>query len=422
MQDAAVVEVPAEVEDAGVVGGADGVDEAGVVEPPVGGFGTQAPFFCSSPSLQGTGVVDEIGVVDVTGVVDEAGTVEPPVGGLGTQTPFFDSSFSLHGDGVVVTTGVVEPPVGGLGIQTPSFCSSLSLHGTEVVLVTDVVDGGVVDPPVGGLGTHELSFCSSFSLQAGGVTTGTGVVAPPVGVFGTHDPLLNDSMSLQDVVAAGVDVAGGVTPPVGVFGTHLPSFSSSLSLHVGGVGPGGAIVDGGVSPHTGQKVAVEVIVVVERVILMDVMLPLVTVTGHVVKVVTTISVVTRSDDAGVVVLRLAIELFGTQPVPEKVCSGPHVGPEGLTSVVRGTHFPPIEVSEVAHVVDVVVLPVDVFGTQEPLSRLSVSLQDTVVVAGVVVAGVVDAGVVDVGVVDAGVVDAGVVVAGVVFGTQEPLSF
>lgn len=126
--------------------------------------------------------------------------------------------------------------------------------------------------------------------------------------MGTQAPLLNDSESLQDVVAAGVEVLGGVTPPVGVFGTHCPFCSSSPSLQVGGVGGGGAftvvlpIDDGGDSPHLGQKVAVDVIVVVERVVLTEVMLPLVIVTGQVVKVVTTISVVTRSDDAGGVVL------------------------------------------------------------------------------------------------------------------------
>lgn len=48
----------------------------------------------------------------------------------------------------------------------------------------------------------------------------------------------------------------------------------------------------------GQNVAVDVIVVVETVCVTEVMLPLVTVTGQVVKVVTTISVVTRSEVAG----------------------------------------------------------------------------------------------------------------------------
>lgn len=117
---------------------------------------------------------------------------------------------------------------------------------------------------------------------------------------------------------------GGAEPPVGVLGTHDPFCSSDPSVQVGGVGigvgvgvgvgvpggGGGAMVDGGDSPHLGQNVAVDVMVVVESVRLMDVMLPLVIVTGQLVKVVTTISVVTRSDDAGVVV--------ATQPVPAKV--------------------------------------------------------------------------------------------------------
>ena len=55
---------------------------------------------------------------------------------------------------------------------------------------------------------------------------------------------------------------------------------------------------GGASPHFGQNVAVEVIVVVETVWVIEVMLPLVMVTGQVVTVVTTISVVTISELAG----------------------------------------------------------------------------------------------------------------------------
>lgn len=131
------------------------------------------------------------------------------------------------------------------------------------------------------------------------------------------------------MVAAGVDVlGGGAVPPVGVFGTHDPFCSSEPSVQVGGVGDGGGaltvvvpMVDGGDSPHLGQNVAVEVMVVVESVRLMDVILPLVIVTGQLVNVVTTISVVTRSDDAGDVVLTLVLTLVlvsGTQPVPEKV--------------------------------------------------------------------------------------------------------
>lgn len=171
------------------------------------------------------------------------------------------------------------------------------------------------------MGTH-WPFCnSSLPLQIGGV--GVGVPEPPVGVLGTQEPLLNDSVSRQDVVAAGVDVLGGAEPPVGVLGTHCPFCSSWPSVQVGEVVGGGTLVvevpmvEGGDSPHLGQKVAVEVIVVVERVRLMEVILPLVTVTGQLVNVVTTISVVTRSDDAGVVVLALLVVL-GTQPVPENV--------------------------------------------------------------------------------------------------------
>lgn len=146
-------------------------------------------------------------------------------------------------------------------------------------------------------------------------------------------------------------------------------------MHAGGegVGAGGGgaftvvlpIEEGGVSPHLGQKVAVDVMVVVESVILMEVILPLVMVTGQLVNVVTTISVVTRSDEAGVVLALLVV--CGTQPVPEKVDPDPHVGAVGLTGVVKGTHFPSIAVSVVAHEVGVVTPPVGVFGTHVPPS-------------------------------------------------------
>lgn len=79
-----------------------------------------------------------------------------------------------------------------------------------------------------------------------------------------------DEPSEHAVVARGVEeVPGGVTmPPVGPFGTHLPSLSSSSSLQVGGVGrlPSTVVtLVGGASPHLGQKVAVDMIVVVEMV-------------------------------------------------------------------------------------------------------------------------------------------------------------
>jgi len=159
-------------------------------------------------------------------------------------------------------TGVSEP--GGDGLTT-----------VLELLTTDVVE---VMPPVGVLGTHLPSLSSSVSLHEGADVVGIGVeaegvvlvviVIPPVGVLGTHWPSFSSSVSLQDtaeVVATGVVV---VTPPVGVFGTHLPSLSSSVSLQVGGVGrlPSTVVMlVGGASPHLGQKVAVDVIVVVEMV-------------------------------------------------------------------------------------------------------------------------------------------------------------
>jgi len=149
-------------------------------------------------------------------------------------------------------------------------------EGAEVV-ATGVEPAGVVPivvvmPPVGDLGTQTPSFCSSLSLQdtAEVVTAGVVVVIPPVGVWGTHEPLSMEEPSEQMLVAAGVEeVLGGVTaPPVGVLGTHFPSLISSFSLQVGEVGwlPSTVVtMVGGASPHFGQNVAVEVIVVVETV-------------------------------------------------------------------------------------------------------------------------------------------------------------
>ena len=209
----------------------------------------------------------------------------------------------------LLATGVVEatPPVGVLGMHLPSLSSSVSLHDGAEVVATGAEAASVVlgMPPVGVFGTHLPSFTSSESLQgtAEVVATRVVVVTPPVGVLGTHEPFSFDEPSEQSPIAAGVEeLAGGVgRPPVGVLGTHLPSLDSSSSLQVGGVGrlPSTVVMlVGGASPHFGQNVAVDVMVVVETVWVTEVMLPLVIVTGQVVKVVTTISVVTRSELAG----------------------------------------------------------------------------------------------------------------------------
>ena len=157
------------------------------------------------------------------------------------------------------------------------------------------------------------------------------------------------------------------------------------------------MVEGGASPHFGQNVAVEVMVVVDKVCVTDVTVPDVIVTGHVVKVVTTISVVTKSEVAGaVVVVTPPVGVFGTHTVPEKVDASPQE--VALTLVVNGTHLSPLRVSVIAQTMGLVVTPlvVVVFGTQEPLSSGPwPSAQAEVVVAGVV--------------------------AGVVLGTHEPLS-
>lgn len=149
---------------------------------------------------------------------------------------------SLQDRAEVVTTGVevagvvlVMPPVGVFGMHWPSLNSSLSLQDTAEVVATAVVG---VKPPVGVCGTHCPSFSSSLSLHdtAEVVTTGVVVVKPPVGVLGTHEPFSSEDPSEQALIARGVEALAGevIRPPVG-----------------------------GASPHFGQKVAVEVIVVVE---------------------------------------------------------------------------------------------------------------------------------------------------------------
>lgn len=178
------------------------------------------------------------------------------------------------------------------------------------------------------------------------------VVTPPVGVFGTHEPLSRVSDSPQ-VVTGGCGCCGGVT-------TGLDKGTEPVELRTGVVegGPDGAIVVGGFSPHAGQNVAVEVIVVVEMVDVTIVTLPRVEVTGQVVSVVTTISVVTRLELAGVVV-----RVLGTQTEPEDDSFS-------LQLVVAATELVAGEVTP----------PVGVLGTHVPLSKVSVSPQAGVVVA------------------------------------------
>lgn len=68
--------------------------------------------------------------------------------------------------------------------------------------------------------------------------------------------------------------------------------------------------------------------------------PLVIVTGQVVKVVTTISVVTRSEVAGWLVVMPPVGVL-TQVEPEKVEPSPQEAVLGLTlELVKGTHWPP----------------------------------------------------------------------------------
>lgn len=135
-------------------------------------------------------------------------------------------------------------------------------------------------------------------------------------------------------------------------------------MQVGGVGWFESTVVcpvGGDSPHLGQKVAVEVIVVVETVCVTEVILPLVTVTGQVVSVVTTISVVTISEvDGGLVTPPVGMQ---TEPDIVSVSLQDVVAETG---VVRGTQEPETEVIELPHVTGGVTPPVGVFGTQEPL--------------------------------------------------------
>lgn len=145
---------------------------------------------------------------------------------------------------------------------------------------------------------------------------------------------------------------------------------------------------GGTSPHFGQKVAVEVIVVVEIVCVIDVIVPDVIVTGQVVTVVTTISVVTISELAGgVVIVGCVVDaggvVFGTQTPPDDV-SFSLQGGFGETSVVKGTQVPEEFVIDVPQVeVAVVEPPVGVFGEHVPLSGTSSFPQVKVVVACVV---------------------------------------
>lgn len=203
--------------------GASGIVAGGFC-PPVGVFGTHLLSLSSSSDLQdGTAglEVNEVALgAGVAGVVE----VMPPPGPLGTHLPSLGSSSGLQ-DGTAAEV-VVTPLVGPLGMHLPSLNASSGLH-----------------------------------VGAAGV-----VVTPPVGPLGTHLPSLSSSSGLHDGAAADVVV----TPPVGPFGTHLPSLSSSFGPQVGGVGwfPSTVllpIVVGGASPHFGQKVAVEVIVVVDRV-------------------------------------------------------------------------------------------------------------------------------------------------------------
>lgn len=310
--------------------------------------------------------------------------------------------------------------------QEPAFCIQVDKHR-----------GRTFGHGASGTGVSE-SGGDGLTTVLELLATGVVEVMPPVGVLGTHFPSLSSSVSLQDgadVVATGVDTPGVVLvvlviPPVGVLGTHLPSLSSSSSLQVGGVGrlPSTVVtLVGGASPHLGQKVAVDVIVVVEIVSVIEVMLPLVTVTGQVVRVVITISVVTISELAGGEVMppvgvcgtheplsidepsEHAVVAAGVDETPGDVVVIPPVG-------VLGTHEPlsmdePSAHEVVAAGVDevsgavVVTPPVGVLGTQEPLSMEDPSAHD-VEAAGVVVA----------------VVETGVVMPPVgVFGTHEPLS-
>ena len=155
--------------------------------------------------------------------------------------------------------------------------------------------------------------------------------------------------------------------------------------------------------------------------MIDVILPLVMVTGQVVKVVTTISVVTISELAGGVVVP-PVGVCGTHEPLSKDEPSEHVvvaaGVEETPEVVEvippvgvfGTHEPlsmdePSAHDVVAAGVVVVMPPVGVLGTHEPLSIVESSAQD-VVAAGVVVT----------------VVETGVVMPPVeVFGTHDPLS-
>lgn len=292
------------------------------------------------------------------------------------------------GDGLttVEAVEVVTPPVGVTGTHDPP------------VLVIPDPQTVVVEPPVGVIGTHDpLSLVMPLPQT---------VVEPPVGVIGTQDPL---SLVIPDaqVVATGVVVAGVVVrPPVGVFGTHRPPSDFSSGLQGGGVGWLESTVVlppvGGASPHLGQNCVVEVMVVVEMVCVIEVTVPLVTVTGQVVSVTIVITVVTMSDVA-VVVVRPPV---GVETHSEPDCVMPELqgGGTGETLVVRGTQVPEIWVSVEAHGEVVGGL-----GTHDPLSPgTSPSLQDAVVV-------VVTGGVTTGGVVVAGVVDGGV-------GTHEPCSF
>lgn len=259
---------------------------------------------------------------------------------------------------------------------------------------------------------------------------------PPVGVLGIHEPLSKVRDSPQ-VVAGGCDCCGGgVTIDCVADLTELDEGTGLLELPADVVagGPDGAIVVGGFSPHAGQNVAVDVIVVVEMVDVTIVTLPLVDVTGQVVTVVTTISVVTRLELAGVVA-----GVLGTQTEPEddsfslqlvvaatELVAGEVIPPVGVlrtqvplskvsvspqvevvvtladeVELVSGTHDPLLNVSDRAHWVVVAAEVVadlvtenallEVFGTQVPLSRVSASAQ--VVVRAVVVPGAVVLGVV-----------------------------
>jgi hypothetical protein len=200
------------------------------------------------------------------------GGASPPVGGAGV---------SLGGGGASPPVGVagavaVERVEGGAPVQRVQTVDVEVMTTVEIVVVTLVIveESEVVVRVTGQVVRVVITISVVTTSVVWGGGGGAGVV----------------------VATSDVGGGGGATSVVGGGG------GGGVSVTGGGVSV--AIVVGGVSPHFGQNVAVEVIVVVVRVsVLVRVKLPVVVVNvkgGHEVTVVTTISVVTRSSDLVVV--------------------------------------------------------------------------------------------------------------------------